>query len=313
MNKDSVIFIAERDNLLIAALFAKLLKEGYKNVLAPNRDELNLLSQESVIEFFEKYRPEFVVIFCSKSGGIIANISFPAEFMYYNLQAQINVIHAAWKTKVKRLLFVASSCVYPKLSPQPMKEEYILTGSLEPTSEPYAVAKIAGIKMCQSYNRQYKTNFISIIPATPYGPGDKFDEERSHVISALLLKFYKAKIRKEPSVVVWGSGKPLREFIYIDDLVDACLFLMQRDDVPEVINVGTGMEFSIYELAQKIKEVVNFEGEIEFDITKPDGVARKLLDSSKLYSLGWKPKISLEVGLRLAYEWLQQNKNILSF
>lgn len=308
MNKDSVIFIAERDNFLTTALFSKFLKEGYKKVLMPGSNELNLLSQKDVIDFFVECKPEFVIFFCSKSGGIIANVSSPAEFMYYNLQAQINVIHAAWRTRVKKLLYIASSCVYPKSSPQPMKEEYILTGSLEPTSEPYAVAKIAGIKMCQSYNRQYKTNFVSIIPATPYGPGDKFDAEKSHVISALLLKFYKAKKENKSSVVLWGSGKPLREFIYIDDLVDACLFLMQRDDVPEVINVGTGIECSILELAQKIKELTNFDGKIEFDITKPDGAQRKLLDSSKLYSLGWKPKISLELGLRLTYEWLQQNK-----
>jgi len=269
---------------------------------------LDLRDQTAVNEFFKKEQPEYVFLAAAKVGGILANNTYPVDFLRDNLLIQTNVIDAAYRYGSRKLLFLGSSCIYPKFAPQPIKEEYLLTGELEPTNEPYAIAKIAGIKLCQAYNRQYGTNFISVMPTNLYGPGDNFDLETSHVIPALIRKFHEAKIKGKDQVVVWGSGKPFREFLHVDDLADACLFLMHNYNSSEIINIGTGKDLSIAELAYLIKDIIEYDGNIIFDTSKPDGTPRKLLDVSKLFNMGWKPKISLEEGIRSTYSWYQEHQ-----
>ena len=270
--------------------------------------ELDLRDQTAVNEFFKKEQPEYVFLAAAKVGGILANNTYPVDFLRDNLLIQTNVIDAAYRYGSRKLLFLGSSCIYPKFAPQPIKEEYLLTGELEPTNEPYAIAKIAGIKLCQAYNRQYQTNFISVMPTNLYGPGDNFDLETSHVIPALIRKFHESKIKGKDQVVVWGSGKPFREFLHVDDLADACLFLMSNYNSSEIINIGTGKDLSIAELAYLIKDIIGYDGNIIFDTSKPDGTPRKLLDVSKLFNMGWKPRITLEEGIRSTYSWYQEHQ-----
>ena len=274
---------------------------------APIR-ELDLTNQQAVNEFFEKEKPEYVFLAAAKVGGILANNTYPAEFIYENLMIEANIIHASYKYGVKKLLFLGSSCIYPKLAPQPLKEEYLLTGPLEETNEAYAVAKIAGIRLCKHYNQQYGTNYISVMPTNLYGPNDNFDLETSHVMPALIRKFHEAKVKNEPEVVIWGTGKPFREFLHVDDMADACVYLMENfnaDDIGEFVNIGVGKDITIGELAELIKEIVGFEGEIRNDLSKPDGTPQKLLDITKLSSFGWKAKIPLKDGIKQTYEWYQ--------
>lgn len=289
--------------MLGKALLHRLRKEGFSNLLAKTPSQIDFTNQRAVQSFFKREKPEYCLLAPIKEGGIEANISYPAELIYQNLAIQTNLIHSALEVKIKKLIFFASSCVYPKNCPQPMKEKYLLTGSLEPTNEPYAVAKISGIKMCQAYNRQYGTHFISVIPATIFGPNDNFDLKTSHVIPSLIRKFLEAKIGKKSKVIIWGTGKPRREFIYVDDLVDACLFLMNHRNSFEIINVGTGIDVSIQKLAELVKKIVGFEGKIEFDTNKPSGVMKKLLDISQMNSLGWKPHIDVQLGIKTTCQW----------
>jgi len=307
MEKSSKIFVAGHRGLVGSAIVRKLQKEGYTNLILKGREEVDLTRQEEVERFFEKERPEYVFLAAAKVGGIHANRTYPAEFIYQNLMIECNVIHSAYKYGVKKLLFLGSSCIYPRECPQPMKEEYLLSGYLEPTNEAYAVAKIAGLKLCQFYKRQYGANFISCMPTNLYGPNDNFDLNTSHVIPALIRKFHEAKIQGKPYVEVWGTGRPLREFLHVDDLADACLFLMQNYDDEIWINVGSGEEVSIEELAKMIKEIVGYKGRIVFNPDMPDGTPRKLLDISRLKSLGWSPKMSLIEGLKSTYEWYVNN------
>ena len=301
MNTNDRIYITNHEKMPGRA-FARVLKEkAFRHVILKTASELDLLQQEAVERFFHKERPEYVILTSIRSGGIQANIDNPTEFLYDNLTAQNNVIHSALKSKVKKLLYVGASCAYPGDCPQPMKEEYLLTGPLESTSEPYSLAKIAGIKMCRCCNLQYGANFISVIPATIFGPDDDFDARTSHVIPALIRKFHDAKKELKSSVTVWGSGNARREFIYADDMVDACLFLMKNYDKPEPINVGTGVDITISELAEAISRAVGFKRELKFDKTKPEGAMRKLLDISKITSLGWRPKTDIGVGIQNAY------------
>ena len=303
MKKDSKIYVAGHRGLAGSAMVRKLMASGYENLVVRTRDELDLVKQEPVEEFFEKERPEYVFLAAAKVGGILANSQFPAEFIYSNLVIQTNIIHASYIHRVKKLLFLGSSCIYPKNCPQPMKEEHLLSGYLEPTNEPYAVAKIAGIKMCQSYNRQYGTRFISVMPTNLYGQGDNFDLKNSHVLPALIRKFHEAKMRDDKSVEVWGTGEPRREFLYVDDLADACLYLMNNYDEDNIINVGVGIEQSIRELAEIVGKVVGFEGDLRFDHSKPDGTPLKRLDVSKLTDLGWQAQTLLVEGVKKAYQW----------
>ncbi|AKP26405.1 bifunctional GDP-fucose synthetase: GDP-4-dehydro-6-deoxy-D-mannose epimerase and GDP-4-dehydro-6-L-deoxygalactose reductase [Leptospira interrogans serovar Manilae] len=308
MKKESKIYIAGHKGLVGSAIERVLKKEGYENILGKTHAELDLTEQSKVNEFFEVNRPEYVFLAAAKVGGIHANNTYPAEFIFSNIQIQNNVIDACYRFKTKKLLFLGSSCIYPKFAKQPMDEGQLLDGKLEPTNEPYAIAKIAGIVMCQSYNRQYGTNFISVMPTNLYGPGDNYHPENSHVLPALIRRFYEAKIKNLPEVVVWGTGKPLREFLYSDDMGHACVFLMKNYDVTgdpkggEHVNVGSGIEVSIRELAETIKEVVGYQGLLTFDLTKPDGTPRKLLDVSKLHKMGWKHQVELKEGIRLAFE-----------
>lgn len=305
MERNSKIFVAGHEAMIGTALLRRLKGDGFTNLLIGTNSELDLTDQKMVLDLFMKERPDYAFLASAKIGGILANSKYPADFIYTNLQSQTNVIYSAWKSGVKKLLFLASSCIYPKDCPQPMKEEYLMTGKVEPTSEPYALAKIAGIKMCQSYNAQYGTDFVSVVPADLYGPGDDFDPETGHVLPALIKKMHDAKIRGEPAVVVWGTGSPKRESLHVDDLADACLFLMSRYDDSEMINVGSGRDLPVRELAQLIKEVVGFKGDIIFDQTKPDGAPRKLLDTTKIRNLGWWPKIGLDKGIRHTYQWYE--------
>ncbi len=300
MKKGSKILIIGRDSLTGHALSTRLKADGYKTILAMPLE--GLMSQGIVERFFKKNRPDYVFFMDVRSGGIAANLNHPAEFIYDNLQAELNVIHSAYKAGVKKLLFMASSCAYPKNCPQPMKEEYILGGPLEPTSEAFAIAKIAGMKMCQYYNRQYGTDFACTIPATAYGPGDNFNPETSHVIPALIRKLHTAKINNQPKVTVWGSGKARREFIHVDDLADAALFVMRKPGSLSILNIGSGADISIGELAGLLKDIINFKGKIYFDRTRPDGAAKKLLDITRLRSIGWRAKVDLETGLRDLYK-----------
>ncbi len=284
-----------------SAIVRKLHNEGYHHLILRSSAELDLRNQEQVNRFFESEKPAFVFLAAAKVGGIVANNTYRADFLYDNLLIESNIVHAAFLNKVTKLLFLGSSCIYPKMAPQPLKEEYLLTGLLEPTNEPYAIAKIAGIKLCESYRRQYGCNFISAMPTNLYGPNDNYDLEKSHVLPALIRKFHEAKINKKSEVTIWGSGTPLREFMYVDDLAEACLFLMNTYNGEPFINAGTGVEISIYDLALLIKEVVGCNAEIQFDASRPDGTPRKLMDVSKLTALGWKYKVSLPEGISLAY------------
>jgi GDP-L-fucose synthase len=306
MEKRSKIYIAGHRGLVGSAIKRRLEQAGYSNLIYRTSGELDLRNQQAAAEFFQAEKPDYVFLAAAKVGGIHANNTYPAEFIYDNLSIQTNVIHSAYLYQVKKLLFLGSSCIYPKLAPQPMKEEHLLTGELEPTNEPYAIAKIAGIKMCQAYNRQYSTNFISVMPTNLYGPNDNFDLETSHVLPALMRKFHEAKIQNNPTVEIWGSGKPRREFLYVDDLADACVFLMENytcKDIGAFVNIGTGEDLTIKQLAEMIKRIVGYKGELVFNTDKPDGTPRKLLDVSKLHALGWQAKTSLEDGIKRTYEW----------
>jgi GDP-L-fucose synthase len=305
MEKDEKIFIAGHGGMIGSALLRRLIKDGFKNVVISY--EMDLTDQKSVFDFFMKEEPCYVFLGSAKIGGIQANSRYPAEFIYSNLQTQANVIHSAWKSGVNKLLFLGSSCIYPKDCLQPMKEEYLMSGKLEPTSEPYAIAKIAGIRMCQSYNRQYGTDYISAIPADIYGPDDDFNPETGHVLPALISKMYEAKSKNKDEVVVWGSGSPRRECLHVDDLADACLFLMENYKESEMINIGSGEDLSIKEMAQLIKDVSGYPGEIVFDTSKPDGAPRKLLDVSKIKKLGWSRRIAPDEGIRQTYQWYMKS------
>lgn len=302
MRKDSLIFVAGHNGMVGSAIVRALKKKGFSNILTASRKELDLLNQKAVSDFFEKHTPEYVFIASAKVGGIVANNTQKASFIYENLIIETNLIHAAHTCKAKKLLFLGSSCIYPKLAPQPMSEDVLLTGPLEPTNEMYAIAKIAGLKLCDAYREQYGDNFISAMPTNLYGPGDNYDLKNSHVLPAMLRKFHHAKENGEKTVTIWGTGSPKREFLHVDDLADACLFLMERYDEKGWVNVGTGEEVSIKELALAVKEVTGFEGELVFDTSKPDGTPRKLLDCTKLHKLGWKHTITLEEGVRKTYE-----------
>lgn len=309
MEYNSKIYIAGHRGLVGSAILRRLESEGYKNIIHRARKELDLTRQSAVEAFFEKEKPGYVFLAAAKVGGIYANSTYPAEFIYSNLMVQANVINAAHFYGVEKLLFLGSSCIYPRDCPQPMKEEYLLSGYLEPTNEPYAVAKIAGIKMCQSYNRQYGANFISVMPTNLYGPNDNFDLMDSHVLPALIRKFHEAKVNDNPYAEVWGTGNPQREFLYVDDLADACLFLMENYDKKEIINIGTGEDVTIKELAETVKEVVGYAGEMHFDRSKPDGTVRKLLDVSRINSLGWQAKTPLREGIKKTYEWYKSQSS----
>lgn len=309
MEKDAKIYIAGHKGLVGSAILWRLQSEGYNNLIYKTHKDLDLCNQREVESFFKTERPEYVFLAAAKVGGIWANNTYPAEFIYNNLAVQTHVIHNAYLYGVKKLLFLGSSCIYPKLSPQPMKEEYLLTAPLEPTNEPYAIAKIAGIEMCQSYNRQYGTNFISVMPTNLYGPGDNFDLETSHVLPALIRKFHDGKVFGHP-VTIWGTGTPRREFLHVDDLADACLFLMDNYSKSEIINIGAGEDISIRDLAQLIAETVDFTGDVVFDSSRPDGTPRKLLDVSRIHSLGWKAKIGLREGIEETYQWYLKHFHI---
>jgi len=313
MNKQSIIFLAGPKGLVGSGLIRCLEKNGYTHILAPTHSELELMDQQAVSSYFENYKPEYVFFAAAKVGGILANNTYPADFIYQNLMIQNSIIHQSYVHKVKRLLFLGSSCIYPKHCPQPMKEEYLMTGPLEPTNSPYAVAKIAGIEMCWSYNKQYDTKFIPVMPTNLYGPNDNFDLETSHVLPALIRKFHEAKQSNADPVTIWGTGKPKREFLHVDDLADACIHLMNitegdllLKDKP-LFNIGAGRDITIKELAELIKEITDFKGEILSDTSKPDGTPQKLLDVSKIKNLGWYSKINLNSGIRLAYEWYACN------
>ena len=316
MDKDARIYIAGHTGLVGSSICRKLTGEGYSDLVTREHNELDLCRQEEVECFFDQERPDYVFLAAAKVGGIWANSTYPADFIYSNLVIQTHVIQAAWKAGVSRLLFLGSSCIYPRDCPQPMKERFLLSGPLEATNEPYALAKIAGIKMCQSYNRQHDTRFYSVMPTNLYGPNDNFDLETSHVLPALIRKFHEAKINKKESVEIWGSGTPRREFLHVDDLADACLFIMSLEEEKfrsllteefPLINIGWGKDISIFELAALIKQIVGYGGEIDFNTGKPDGTPQKLLDTSKLNTLGWTPKISLEEGIVKTYRWCLEN------
>jgi GDP-L-fucose synthase len=303
MNPGDRVFVAGGRGLVGSAILRALLARGYRQVLAPSRAELDLRDASAVARFFENEKPAYVFMAAAKVGGILANDSYPADFIRDNLEIQTNVIDAAYRSGARKLLFLGSSCIYPKLAPQPIREDSLLTGPLEPTNEWYAIAKIAGVKMCQAYARQYGFNAISVMPTNLYGPGDNFDLASSHVLPALLRKCHEAKINGEPSVVVWGSGTPRRELLYVEDLADALCFLMERYDSPEIINVGRGDDLSIADLARLVSKVVGYRGELAFDRSKPDGTPRKLLDVSRCRALGWEARTSLEDGIEATYRW----------
>ncbi|WP_418791070.1 GDP-L-fucose synthase [Phosphitispora sp. TUW77] len=308
MQKKSKIYIAGHNGLVGSAIKRKLERAGYPNLVCRTRTELDLRNQAAVAEFFAQERPEFVFLAAAKVGGIYANNTYPAEFIYDNIAIEANIIHAAYRYEVRKLLFLGSSCIYPKFAPQPMQEEHLLTGLLEPTNEPYAIAKIAGIKMCESYNRQYGTDFVSVMPTNLYGPYDNFDPKNSHVLPALIRRFHEAKTTDKPVVEIWGTGNPKREFLYVDDLADACVFLMQNytyQDIGSFVNIGTGQDLTIRELAELIKGIVGYHGELRFNSEKPDGTPRKLLDICRMRSLGWEAETKLEDGIRMVYEWFK--------
>ncbi|QNR83914.1 GDP-L-fucose synthase [Pedobacter riviphilus] len=301
-DKNAKIYIAGHRGMVGSAIYRKLQKEGFSNLIVRTSSELDLRDQLAVQNFFNEEKPEYVFLAAAKVGGIVANNTYRGDFIYENLMIQSNIIESARKVEVKKLMFLGSSCIYPKLAPQPLKEDYLLTGELEPTNEPYAIAKIAGIKMCEAYRDQYGCNYISVMPTNLYGLNDNYHPENSHVLPALIRRFHEASESGSNSVTIWGTGKPKREFLFADDLADACFFLMQNYNEKNLINVGCGEDISIEELAYKVKKVVGYEGSIDFDVTKPDGTPRKLMDVSKLTKLGWKSQISLEKGLSVAFE-----------
>ncbi len=308
MRKDSKIFIAGHRGMVGSAIMRELQNQGYSNIIVKTRAELDLLNQQAVADFFAQEKPEFVFLAAAKVGGIEANRSQLGSFTYENLQIQNNVIHSAYLNKVERLIFLGSSCIYPKFAPQPIKEEYLLTGSLEPTNYGYAIAKIAGLKMCEAYRAQYGCDFVAIMPTNLYGINDNFDLTTSHVLPALMRKFHEAKTRGDSAVEVWGSGTPKRELLFVDDLAEACVFAMNNKSVVELTNIGTGEDITIRELAELVKKTVGFEGEIKFDTSRPDGPPRKVLDVSKINALGWKAKTSLEEGVTRVYDWYKALK-----
>lgn len=302
MNQDNRIYIAGHTGMVGGAIKRKLEQLGYTQLLYQSSSELDLRNQDAVNKYFATRKPEYVFLAAAKVGGIVANNTLRAEFLYDNLMIAANVIHAAYQHKVRKLMFLGSSCIYPKLAPQPLQESYLLTGSLEPTNEPYAIAKIAGIKLCETYRDQYGADFISVMPTNLYGPGDNYHPLHAHVLPALIRRFHEAKIHNAPTVEIWGTGTPRREFLYADDLADACIMLMHKYSDRELINIGYGEDFTIKELAEMIQKVTGYEGTITFDTSKPDGTPRKLLDSSKLRQLGWLPATSIEKGIQLAYK-----------
>jgi len=308
MKKNSKIYIAGHTGLVGSSLERILKKKGYKNILVKTHNELDLRDQKATREFFEKEKPEYVFMAAGKVGGIHANMTYSAEFIYDNLQIQTNLIHCSWENKVEKLMYFGSCCAYPTESPQPIKEEYLLTGKLEITNEPFAVAKLAGIKMCQAYNKQYGSNFISIIPSNLYGPNDNFNAENAHVIGMTITQIERAKEKNLKSIVFGGTGTPIRDWLYVDDLAEACFFLMKNYNSPEIINVGTGKGVSKKEIIFKIKEIAKFKGEILFDENKPDGMLKRVLDINKINSFGWKAKTNLDKGLKKTYNWFLKNK-----
>ncbi|HEX2847990.1 MAG TPA: GDP-L-fucose synthase [Chitinophagaceae bacterium] len=302
MEKQKKVYIAGHRGMVGSAIHRKLKQEGFNNIVVSTSDKLDLRDQDQVAKFFAAEKPDYVFLAAAKVGGIVANNTYRAEFIYDNIMIQSNVIHQSYLNGVTKLMFLGSSCIYPKMAPQPLKEEYMLTGPLEETNEPYAIAKIAGIKMCDAYRSQYGCNYISVMPTNLYGPNDNYDLQKSHVLPALLRKFHEAKLSGDPVVTVWGSGKPLREFLHADDLAEACYFLMQHYNEPGLVNIGVGEDISIADLAALVKKITGFNGEIVLDSSKPDGTPRKLMDVTKLHKLGWKAKIGLEEGIRRVYE-----------
>jgi GDP-L-fucose synthase len=310
MQKDSKIYIAGHCGMVGSAIARHLEAKGFTNLVFRTSKELDLRNQEAVFDFFEAEKPEYVFLAAAKVGGIVANNTYRADFIYENLSIQNNVIHNAYKHQVKKLMFLGSSCIYPKLAPQPLKEEYLLTGLLEPTNEPYAIAKIAGIKMCEAYRSQYGCDFISVMPTNLYGPNDNYDLQKSHVLPAMIRKFHEAKINQTETVTLWGSSSPMREFLYADDLAEACIFLMQTYSEAGFVNIGTGTDVTIKTLAELVQKAVGFKGEILWDASKPDGTPRKLMDVSKLNALGWKHSIELTEGIGMAYQDFMKNWNL---
>jgi GDP-L-fucose synthase len=307
MNKSDKIFVAGNRGMVGSAIVRRLKAEGFSNLLTRDHSQLDLANEYAVAKFLAGERPTIVIVAAARVGGIKANNDFPVEFLLENLQIQNNVIRSAYESGVRKLLFLGSSCIYPKFAPQPIPETALLSGPLEPTNEAYAIAKIAGIKLCQAYNREYGANFISAMPTNLYGPNDNFDLETSHALAALIRKAHEAKVRKDKKLTVWGTGKPRREFLHVDDLASACLLLLEKYDSPEIINVGCGEDISIRELSELICEIVGFDGELAWDTSKPDGTPRKLLDVTKLRALGWKPAIPLRDGIARTYEWFRAN------
>jgi GDP-L-fucose synthase len=310
MNKQDKIYIAGHRGMVGSAIQRKLEAEGFKNLVCKTSEELDLRNQQAVNAFFETEKPACVFLAAAKVGGIFANETFRADFLYENLMIETNIIHASWKSKVEKLMFLGSSCIYPKMAPQPLKEEYLLTGLLEHSNEPYAIAKIAGIKLCDAFRAQYGCNFISVMPTNLYGPNDHYDLKNSHVLPALIRKIHEAKINREPFVTIWGTGEPKREFLHVDDLAEACIFLMKNYNEPGLVNVGTGVDLSILELAEMISRIVGFSGGIQKDLSKPDGTPRKLMDVSKLKSMGWQARIALEEGIRAVYGEYQKGLTV---
>ncbi len=302
MDKDAKIYVAGHRGLVGSAIWRELERQGYRRILGRTHAELDLQDKQGVQGFYETEKPDYVIIAAAKVGGIMANSTQPASFLYDNLQIQNNLIHGAYLAKVKKLLFLGSSCIYPKLAPQPLKEEYLLSGPLEPTNQWYAIAKIAGIKMCQAYRRQYGCDFISAMPTNMYGPRDNYDLQASHVLPALIRKFHEAKVNNAPTVTCWGTGAPLRELLYSDDLARACILLIAAYSEEEFINIGSGIEISIRELSELVGKIIGYSGKIVWDTSKPDGTPRKLMDSSRLFALGWKPQVDLATGIGLAYD-----------
>lgn len=310
MNKTDKIYIAGHRGMVGSAVIRRLEKDGFTNIITRTSKELDLRNQQAVADFFASEKPGFVFLAAAKVGGIVANNTYRADFIYENIMIQSNVIHNSYLNKVKKLMFLGSSCIYPKMAPQPLKEEYLLTGLLEPTNEPYAIAKIAGIKMCDAYRSQYGCNFISVMPTNLYGPNDNYDLKNSHVLPALIRKFHEAKTNHSPTVEIWGTGSPLREFLHADDLADACFYLMQNYNESGLVNIGVGEDISIKDLALLIKKIVGYQGELKFDSSKPDGTPRKLMDVSKLHAFGWKHKINLEEGIRSVYAEVQNKLSL---
>lgn len=311
MELNSKIYVAGHKGMVGSAIVRKLEEEGYKNIVSRNSKELDLRNQQAVNDFFIQEKPEFVFFAAARVGGIVANNTYRAEFLYDNLAMESNIIHASYENNVRKLLFLGSSCIYPKFAQQPMKEEYLLTGLLEETNEPYAIAKIAGIKLCEAYRDQYGCNYIAAMPTNLYGKGDNYHLENSHVIPALIRKFYEAKTENKKSVEIWGTGAPLREFMFVDDLADGCVYLMKHYNERLFVNIGTGEEITIKDLATLVKDVVGFDGDLFFNSSKPDGTSRKLMDTSRLHAMGWKHKISLKEGLAKAYEYFKEGEGRL--